>query len=80
MAYAYYEIFEVIIQNTLFMKFRDMTNEDDVKIAQNGQLTLVMATKNHEGEWKCLASNSEGNVEKKMNVKVKTHVKGMSWS
>jgi len=65
------------------MKSRDLTNKDDVKIAQNGQLSLVMATKNHEGrEWKCLASNSEGNinVEKKMNVKVKLHVKGTSCS
>ena len=63
-------IFEVTIQSTLFMKCRDMTNKGDVKIAQNGQLSLVMATKNHEGEWKCLASNSEGNVKKKMNIKV----------
>ena len=56
-----------------------MTNEDDVKVAEDGQLSLVMATKNHEGEWKCQASNSEGNVEKKMNVKVKMHIKGMSF-
>ena len=56
-----------------------MTNQDGVKVAEDGQLSLVMATKDHEGEWKCQASNSEGTVEKKMNVKVKMHIKGMSF-
>jgi len=48
-----------------------MTNDGDVTISENGQLTLVEASKQHEGEWKCQATNSEGTTEQTMKVFVK---------
>jgi len=47
-----------------------MTNDDNVMISDDGQLTLVKASKQHEGEWKCQATNSEGTTEQKMKVLV----------
>jgi len=55
---------------------RDMTNDDDVAISEDGQLTLVKASKQHEGEWKCQATNSEGTTEQTMKVLVKMPIVG----
>jgi len=51
--------------------FRDMTNDDDVIISEDGRLTLVKASKQHEGEWTCEATNSEGTTEQTMKVLIK---------
>ena len=56
--------------------FRDMTNDDNVMISDDGQLTLVKASKQHEGEWKCQATNSEGTTEQTMKVLVKMSIVG----
>jgi len=56
--------------------YRDMTNDDDVTISEDGQLTLVKASKQHEGEWKCQATNSEGTTEQIMKVVVKMPIVG----
>ena len=54
-----------------------MTNDEDVTISEDGQLTLVKASKQHEGEWKCLANNCEGTTEQTMKVFVKTGKKSI---
>ena len=54
-----------------------MTNDDDVTISEDGQLTLVKASKQHEGEWKCQATNSEGTTEQTVKVFVKIGKKSM---
>ena len=53
-----------------------MTNDDDVTISEDGQLTLAKASKQHEGEWKCQATNSEGTIEQTMQVLVKMPIMG----
>ena len=53
-----------------------MTNDDDVTISEDGQLTLAKASKQHEGEWKCQATNSEGTIEQTMQVLVKMSTVG----
>ena len=37
-----------------------MTEDDTVVISSNGQLTLTSVSTDHEGEWKCQATNSSG--------------------
>jgi len=53
-----------------------MTNDDDITISEDGQLTLVKASKQHEGEWKCQATNSKGTIEQTMKVFVKMPIVG----
>ena len=50
--------------------FRDMTENDAVAISSNGQLTLTSVSKDHEGEWRCQATNSSGSCEAKTKLKV----------
>ena len=50
--------------------FRDMTENDAVAISSNGQLTLTSASKDHEGEWRCQATNSSGSTEAKTRLTV----------
>ena len=45
------------------MLCRDMTEDDVVVISSNGQLTLTSVTKDHEGDWRCQATNSSGSTE-----------------
>ena len=54
--------------------FRDMTNDGDATISEDGQLTLVKVSKQHEGEWKCQATNSGGTTEQTMKVLVNTSI------
>ena len=51
---------------------RDMTESDDVVISSNGQLTLPVAKKDHEGEWRCQATSSSGSNEARTNLTVKS--------
>ena len=37
-----------------------MTEDDTVVISSDGQLTLTSVSTDHEGEWKCQATNSSG--------------------
>ena len=53
-----------------------MTENDAVVISSNGQLTLTSVSKNHEGEWRCQATNGSGSTEAKTKLKV-TRGKGM---
>ena len=59
----------------MFGLYRDMTEDDAVVISSNGQLTLTLVSKDHEGEWRCQATNSLGNGEAKTKLTV-TSVKG----
>ena len=45
------------------MLFRDMTEDDVAVISSNGQLTLTLVSRDHEGEWRCQATNSSGSTE-----------------
>ena len=45
------------------MLCRDMTEDDVVVISSNGQLTLTSVSKDHEGEWRCQATNGAGSTE-----------------
>ena len=47
-----------------------MTEDDAVVINSNGQLTLTLVSKDHEGEWMCQATNSSGSIEAKTKLKV----------
>ena len=52
-----------------------MTEDDAVVISSNGQLTLTSVSIDHEGEWRCQATNSSGSTEAKTKLKV-TPVRG----
>ena len=52
-----------------------MTEDDAVVISSNGQLTLTSVSKDHEGEWRCQATNSSGSSEAKTKLTV-TLIKG----
>ena len=54
---------------------RDMTEDDVVVISSNGQLTLTSVSTDHEGEWRCQATNSSASCEAKTNLTV-TPIKG----
>ena len=54
---------------------RDMTEDDAVVISSNGQLTLTSVSTDHEGEWRCQATNSSASCEAKTNLIV-TPIKG----
>ena len=54
---------------------RDMTEDDAVVISSNGQLTLTSVSTDHEGEWRCQATNSSASCEAKTNLTV-TPIKG----
>jgi len=54
-----------------------MTENDDVVISSNGQLTLAVVKTDHEGEWRCQATSSSGSTEARTNLTVKS-TKGMS--
>ena len=56
--------------------YRDMTNDDNVTLSEDGQLTLAKVSKQHKGEWKCQATNSEGSTEQTMKVLVKMPIVG----
>ena len=45
-----------------------MTEDDAVVISSNGQLTLTLVSKDHEGEWRCQATNSLGSSEAKTRL------------
>ena len=64
-------------QNCKFMfgLCRDMTEDDAVVISSNGQLTLTSVSTEHEGEWRCQATNSLGSGEARTRLTV-TLVKG----
>ena len=47
-----------------------MTENDVVVISSNGQLTLTSVSKDHEGEWRCQATNSSGSTEVKTKLTV----------
>ena len=49
---------------------RDMTEDDIIVISSNGQLTLTLVSKNHEGEWRCQATNSLGSSEARATLTV----------
>ena len=34
-----------------------------VVISSNGQLTLTLVSEDHEGDWRCQATNSSGSTE-----------------
>ena len=53
----------VIISSIMCMLFRDMTENDVAVISSNGQLTLTSVSRDHEGEWRCQATNSSGSTE-----------------
>ena len=53
-----------------------MTENDDVVISSNGQLTLTVVRTDHEGEWRCQATSSSGSSEARTNLTVKS-TKGM---
>ena len=40
-----------------------MTENDVAVISSNGQLTLTSVSRDHEGEWRCQATNSSGSTE-----------------
>lgn len=47
-----------------------MTENDAVVISSNGQLTLTLVSKDHEGEWRCQATNSSGSTEARTKLTV----------
>ena len=49
---------------------RDMTEDDFVVISSNGKLTLTSVSKDHEGEWRCQATNSSGSTEAKTKLTI----------
>ena len=49
-----------------------MTEDDTVVISSNGQLTLTSVSTDHEGEWRCQATNSSGSTEAKTKLTVTT--------
>ena len=53
-----------------------MTEDNVIDISSNGQLTLTSVSTEHEGEWRCQATNSFGSTEAKTKLKV-TASKGM---
>ena len=55
---------------------RDMTENDVIVISSDGKLTLTSVSKDHEGEWRCQATNTSGSTEAKTKLKV-TPGKGM---
>ena len=64
-----------MLSATVFNFCRDMTENDAVVISSNGQLTLTSVSTDHEGEWRCQATNSSGSTEGKTKLKV-TPVRG----
>ena len=59
----------------MFGLCRDITEDDAVVVSSNGQLTLTLVSKDHEGEWRCQATNSLGSGEARTKLTV-TSVKG----
>ena len=55
----------------MFGLCRDMTEDDVVCIISNGHLTLTLVSKDHEGEWRCQATNSLGSSEAKARLTVR---------
>ena len=53
-----------------------MTEDDVAVISSNGQLTLTLVSRDHEGEWRCQATNSSGSTEARTRLIV-TPGKGM---
>ena len=49
-----------------------MTENDDVEISSNGQLTLTVVRTDHEGEWRCQATSSSGSSEARTYLTVKS--------
>ena len=49
---------------------RDMTEDDFVVVSSNGKLTLTSVSKDHEGEWRCQATNSSGSTEAKTKLTI----------
>ena len=47
-----------------------MTEDDAVVISSNGQLTLTLVSKDHEGEWRCQSTNSLGSSEARTRLTV----------
>ena len=47
-----------------------MTENDAVDISSNGQLTLTSVSTDHEGEWRCQATNSSGSTEARTWLRV----------
>ena len=45
-----------------------MTENDVAVISSNGQLTLTLVSRDHEGEWRCQATNSSGSTEAKTRL------------
>ncbi|XP_065904644.1 receptor-type tyrosine-protein phosphatase S-like isoform X2 [Dysidea avara] len=55
-----------------YLNSKDMTENDDVVISSNGQLTLTVVRTDHEGEWRCQATSSSGSSEARTNLTVKS--------
>ena len=47
-----------------------MTEDDIIVISSDGQLTLTLVSKDHEGEWRCQATNSLGSSEARTRLTV----------
>ena len=47
-----------------------MTEDDVIVISNNGQLKLTLVSKDHEGEWRCQATNSLGSSEARTRLTV----------
>ena len=67
------ELFKFLCTNNINIVLglcRDMTEDDAIVISSDGQLTLTSVSTDHEGEWRCQATNSSGSTEAKTKLKV----------